>query len=397
MKSVSHRDIFFRNIAQTSPAPLGLEIDRAKGIDLYDRSGKVYKDLISGISVSNLGHGHPEVVEAVKQQAEKHMHLMVYGEYIQSPQTELAELMASLLPSPLDNFYFVNSGTEAVEGAMKLAKNYTGHYEVVAFKNAYHGSTQGSLSLMGNETLKQPFRPLVPGVRHIEFNNEEQLELITEKTACVIIEPVQSEAGVIVAEKSFIKRLRERCTETGALLVFDEIQTGMGRTGKLFCFEHYGVVPDVLLTSKAFGGGMPLGAFISSKEIMGTLAGHPALGHLTTFGGHPVCCAAAITALKVLLREKYFGQVASKENLFRKLLSGQPSIKEIRSKGLLLAIDLGDAEMVQKVIRYCLEDGVVLDWFLFNSESIRIAPPLIITDEEIVNACLVIVEALKKL
>jgi acetylornithine/N-succinyldiaminopimelate aminotransferase len=393
--SRTHKDIFFKHLAQTSPGPLALDIVRAKGLDLYSRSGKVYKDLISGISVSNLGHGNTEVIEAVKAQAEKHMHLMVYGEYIQEPQTELAELMASLLPSSLSCFYFMNSGSEAVEGSMKLAKRFTGRHEIIAYKNAYHGSSQGSLSLMGVEEFKQPFRPLLPGVKHLEFNAEKELELITDKTACVIIEPVQGEAGVVIAGEIYLKKLRQRCTETGALLVFDEIQTGMGRTGKLFCFEHYHVIPDILITAKALGGGMPLGAFISSEEIMRTLSHDPPLSHITTFGGHPVCCAAAKTALEVMLREKLTEQVNAKEQLFCSLLHGHPAIKEIRSKGLLIALDMGSSDKVQKIIHGCLDKQLILDWFLFNPRSIRIAPPLIITEDEIKEVCGIILETLK--
>jgi acetylornithine/N-succinyldiaminopimelate aminotransferase len=391
---MTNREIFFSNLAPTSAFPLGLEIDHAQGMKLFSTSGAVYTDLISGISVSNLGHGHPEVIEAVKKQAEKHMHLMVYGELIQSPQTELAAMLASLLPPCLNCIYYVNSGSEAVEGAIKLAKKYTGRSQIISFKNAYHGSTNGALSLIGNDSMKTPFVPLLPEVIQIPLNNDEALKKITEKTACVFIEPVQGEAGVIQAESKFLSLLRLRCSETGALLVFDEIQTGIGRTGKLFYFEHENIIPDVLLTAKAFGGGMPLGAFISSSEIMKSLSENPALGHITTFGGHPVCCAASLVALKVLLRDKLIEQVAKKEQLFISLLKDSSAIKEIRSQGLLIAIELENEEAVQKTIRKCLDKGLLLDWFLFNPQSIRIAPPLIITEEEILEVCEIIKECL---
>jgi acetylornithine/N-succinyldiaminopimelate aminotransferase len=394
---MTNREIFFSNLAPTSDFPLGLEIDHAKGMKLFSTTGEVYTDLISGISVSNLGHGHPEVIDAVKKQAEKHMHLMVYGELIQSPQTELAALLASLLPPSRNCIYYVNSGSEAVEGAIKLAKKFTGRSQIISFCNAYHGSTTGALSLMGNESMKTPFMPLLPEVVQITYNNEEALTKINEKTACVFIEPVQGEAGVIQAESKFLSLLRLRCSETGALLVFDEIQTGIGRTGKLFYFEHENIIPDILITAKAFGGGMPLGAFISSSEIMKSLSENPALGHITTFGGHPVCCAASLAALKVLLREKLIDQVAKKEQLFISLLKDSPAIKEIRSCGLLIAIELENEKAVQKTIRKCLDRGLLLDWFLFNPQSIRIAPPLIITEAEISEVSEIICESLEEM
>ncbi|MBI4947690.1 MAG: aspartate aminotransferase family protein [Bacteroidetes bacterium] len=404
---MTNRQLFLNQLTQTSPAPMGLEIARAKGVYLFSPQGKKYMDLIAGISVSNIGHAHPKVVKAVKDQAEKFMHLMVYGEYVQSPQVKLAKRLTELLPKKLSSIYFVNSGSEAVEGALKLSKRFTRRTEIVAFKNAYHGSTHGALSVMGNETMKQAFRPLLPDVRFLEFNNEKQLEQITNKTACVIVESIQGEAGVIepvgnrqlaVSKNNFLQLLRKRCDETGTLLIFDEIQTGMGRTGKLFAFEHYGIVPDVLCLAKAFGGGMPLGAFISSKEIMSTLSHDPVLGHITTFGGHPVCCAAALTALELiasppapLLKEK--GGVSWKGELFKKLLK-HPRIKEVRGKGLLLAVQFSSEEENKKIISRCIQNGVVVDWFLFRSDAMRIAPPLTISEKEIKKACEVILKSI---
>ena len=394
---LTQRELFLRYIAQTSDAPLQLEIDKAEGVYLFSPSGEKYFDLISGISVSNVGHSHPRVVEAVCQQANRYMHLMVYGEYIQYPQVKLSQLLAELLPENLQSIFFVNSGSEAVEGAIKLAKRYTGRYEVMAFKNAYHGSTHGSLSLMGNENQKRAFRPLLPGIHHIEFNNIEDIERISSKTACVVVEPVQGEAGIVVPEENFLNRLREKCNSTGTMLVFDEIQTGMGRTGKMFAFEKYGVIPDILLLAKAFGGGMPLGAFVSSKEIMNSLTHNPILGHITTFGGHPVSCAAAIASLYVLIDEGLVEEVAEKESLFRKLLEKHPKVLDFRSSGLLMAVELGTFEKVQKLIKLSLERGVITDWFLFCNTAFRLAPPLIITMQEIEEVCVILWEALDQL
>jgi len=401
---MTNRQLFFNQLAQTSPSPMGLEIARAKGVYFFSPEGKKYMDLIAGISVSNVGHAHPKVVKAVKEQAEKFMHLMVYGEYVQSPQVKLAKRLAELLPKKLSTVYFVNSGSEAVEGALKLSKRFTGRTEIVAFKNAYHGSTHGALSVMGDETMKQAFRPLLPDVRFLEFNNEKQLEQITGKTACVIVEPIQGEAGVKVPSSkfrvssfkqpiNFLQLLRKRCDEVGALLIFDEIQTGMGRTGKLFAFEQYGVVPDILCLAKAFGGGMPLGAFISSKEIMSTLSHDPVLGHITTFGGHPVCCAASLAALQILTSKPSLN-VKKKGELFKKLLV-HPRIKEVRGEGLLLAVQFASEEENKKIISRCIESGVVVDWFLFRSDAMRIAPPLVITEKEIKWACKVILNSIK--
>ncbi len=386
---LTQRQLFFNHLAQTTETPLALEIEKAEGVYLFDASGKKYMDLISGIAVSNIGHRHPKVISAIKEQLDKYMHLMVYGEYIQSPQVQLAKLLMDNLPENLNSVYFVNSGTEAIEGAMKLAKRFTARTEIISFKNAYHGSTQGSLSIMGNEEFKNAFRPLLPDTRQIEFNNIKQLSQITNKTACVVVETIQGEAGVVLPQKDFLKKLRERCTEAGALLVLDEIQCGFGRTGKLFAFENYGFIPDILCLAKGMGGGMPIGAFISSKEIMNTLTNNPILGHITTFGGHPVCCAASLATLNVLLEEKLIARVEAKEQLFRKLLK-HPKIRSVNGKGLLLSIEFDSFEQNKKIIDKCIEKGVITDWFLFNAASMRIAPPLIITEEEIVFACSVI-------
>ena len=387
------RQLFLKHLAQTSEFPLMLEIEYAEGIYLYDNNGKPYIDLISGIGVSGLGHRHPRIVKAVKDQLDKYMHTLVYGEFVLSPQIKLANLLAEHLPDPLDCVYFVNSGTEATEGAMKLAKRYTGRYEIISCFNAYHGSSQGAASLMSDPFFTQAFRPLLPGIRHIEFNNESSLQNITGKTACVIVETVQGESGVQLPVDDFLKKLRIRCDETGALLVLDEIQAGCGRTGSLFAFEQYDIVPDILMLAKGFGGGMPIGAFIASGEIMNVLSFEPLLGHITTFGGHPVCCAAALATLQELLESDVISKVKEKEKLFRALLV-HPKIKEIRSAGLMMALELDSFEFVQAVIKECIENGIIIDWFLFNDRSLRIAPPLIIEVGDIKNACKVIVNAI---
>ncbi|MCP3932578.1 MAG: aspartate aminotransferase family protein [Bacteroidetes bacterium] len=387
------RQLFLSHLAQTSDMPLMLEIEKAEGIYLFDRNDKSYIDLISGIGVSCLGHRHPKVTEAIKEQLNKYMHTVVYGEYVLAPQVRLAQLLAETLPAPLDSVYFVNSGSEATEGAMKLAKRFTGRAEIIACKYAYHGSTQGSASLMYPTTFSRAFHPLLPGIGHIEFNNETDLEKVTTDTACVIVETVQGESGVHKPKNNYLKKLRKRCDDMGTLLVLDEVQAGIGRTGSMFAFEQYGIVPDILLLAKGMGGGMPIGAFIASREIMQTLS-QPPLGHLTTFGGHPVSCAAALATLKVLLDENYISEVKAKERLFHQLLK-HPAIVEVRSAGLLMAVDLGDFDLIQKVIKRCLENGLVTDWFLFNDKSMRIAPPLIITEEQIKKACTIITEAIE--
>ena len=371
-----------------------LEVDHAKGIYIYDKEWNSYIDLIAGIGVSSLGHCHPAVVEAAKKQLDTYLHTMVYGEYVLTPQVELAHLLAQNLPENLNSTYFVNSGSEATEGAMKLAKRYTGRAEIIACYNAYHGSTQGSASLMSDDFFTQAYRPLLPGIKHIDFNCEYCLNRITNQTACVIIETVQAEWGIRKPTNDFLKKLRKRCDETGTLLVFDEIQAGYGRTGTLFAFEQYDVVPDILLLAKGMGGGMPIGAFVSSQEIMKVLSHNPLLGHITTFGGHPVCCAAALATLKELLNSKLIDEVKEKEALFLSLLK-HPAILDVRSAGLWMAMELKDFEMVQAVIKRCLEKGLITDWFLFNDRSLRIAPPLIITKEEIQEACRIILESLE--
>ncbi|MEY3367518.1 MAG: hypothetical protein RI973_673 [Bacteroidota bacterium] len=387
------RQLFLQHLAQTSDIPLMLEIERAEGSFLYDAAGRAHLDLIAGISVSVLGHRHPAVVAAVKEQADKYLHTLVYGEYVLSPQVRLAELLAGQLPAGLDSVYFVNSGSEATEGAMKLAKRFTGRAEIVACREAYHGSTQGAASLMEPKTFTRAFHPLLPGIRHIRFNREDDLETISEKTACVVLETVQAEVGVQLPSPTYLKELRRRCDETGALLVLDEIQAGYGRTGTLWAFSQFGIVPDILLLAKGMGGGMPIGAFVASRELMSSLSFDPPLGHITTFGGHPVCCAAALATLEVLVQTDLVGQVLQKEALFRSLLT-HPGIVEVRSAGLLMAVEVGDFPVLRKVILACQQRGVVTDWFLFNDRSLRIAPPLTISDQEIRLACQVIQEAI---
>ncbi len=373
-----------------------LDIERAEGMYIYDRSGKAYLDLIAGIGVSSLGHRHPAVVEAAKAQLDRYLHTLVYGEFILEPQVQLATLLTGQLPDPLDSVYFVNSGAEAVEGAMKLAKRFTGRPGIIACRKAYHGSTQGAASLMWPKDFTKPFHPLLPGIRHIEFNDASNLDRITHETAAVIMETVQGEWGVRPPADDYLKKVRRRCDETGALLIFDEIQAGYGRTGHLFAFQKYGVVPDILLLAKGMGGGMPIGAFVASRDIMQSLSHDPVLGHITTFGGHPVCCAAALATLQTLLHSDLIASVPEREARFRKQLQ-HPAIQEIRSAGLWLAIELSSFEQVQKVIRYCLRQGLITDWFLFNDRSLRIAPPLIITEPEIDQACAILIDGLDRL
>lgn len=386
------RQLFLANNAQTTDFPLMLEFERAEGVYIYDAAGKPFIDLISGIGVSSLGHSNPYVINAIKEQLDKYMHLMVYGEYVQTPQVKFAEKLVSILPDNLQSVYFTGSGSEALEGALKLAKRYTGRQQMVAFHHSYHGSTHGALSVMGNEYFKQQYRPLLPGVSFIRFNQPADLSVITEETACVVVETVQGEAGIRVPDVAYMQALRARCTETGTLLILDEIQAAFGRTGKLFAFEHFGIVPDILMLAKALGGGMPVGAFISSHQIMSALKENPILGHITTFGGHPVCCAGGLAALEVLLNENLADSVPAKEALFRKLLV-HPAIKEVRGKGLMLAMELESFELNKKIIDRCIKHGVITDWFLHCSNSMRIAPPLIITHQQIEHACAVILEA----
>ena len=393
---LTERQLFYNHVAQTSDSPIALEIEKAKGIYMYDNNGKKYIDLIAGVSVSNLGHRRPNVINAIKQQLDKYMHLMVYGEYIQTPQVEFAQLLVKQLPESLNNVYFVNSGSEANEGALKLAKRYTKRSEIIAFKNAYHGSTHGVLSVLGNEYFKQSFRPLVPGVKFIEFNNENDLSQITEKTACVIVEPVQAEAGIIVPENNYLQKLRQRCNQTGTLLIFDEIQTGFGRTGKLFAFQTYNVTPDIFTIAKGMGGGMPIGAFVANKKIMSAFKDNPVLGHITTFGGHPVSAAAAKANLETLLNENIIDNVNKKGELFRKLLVHN-KIKSIRGVGLFLAVEIESYSQLRKFLDISIKKGVVFDWFIFNDNHFRIAPPLIISEEEIITTCKILLEGLNEL
>ncbi|MGI4021441.1 MAG: aspartate aminotransferase family protein [Janthinobacterium lividum] len=390
---LTNRQLFLLNVAQTSNSPRLLEIERAEGMYLYDTSGKTYMDLVSGFAVSNTGHGHSAIVKAIKNQVDLYMHLSVYGEFVQSPQVKLAQKLTSLLPEQLNSVYFSNSGTEATEGAMKLAKRFTGRSEIIACKNSYHGSTQGALSLMGNEAYKQAYRPLLPGIKFINFNQQQDLEFITTETAAVIVETIQGEAGIRVPDVDYMLLLRHKCSETGTMLILDEIQSGIGRSGKLFAFEHFGIVPDILLTAKALGGGMPLGAFIAPKQIMDALKENPILGHITTFGGHPVCCAAGLASLEVILEEDLMKDIPEKEQLFRELLQ-HPEIKEVRGKGLMLGIQLSSFNKVESVSKRCVENGVIVDWFLHCETALRVAPPLIITFDEIRKACAVILEAI---
>jgi len=423
---LSQRQLFLNHIAQTSETPLALEIEKAEGVYLFDTSGKRYLDLISGISVSNVGHRHPKVVEAIKEQVDKYMHTMVYGEYIQSPQVKLAKhlsdnlpenlssvyfvnsgseaiegamklakLLSDQLPPNLSAVYFVNSGSEAIEGAMKLAKRITGRTEIISFKNAYHGSTHGSLSIMGNEEFKNAFRPLLPDTKQIEYNSISDFSQITNRTACVVVETIQGEAGAVVPQHNFLKNLSLHCKAHGVLLIADEIQCGFGRTGSLFAFEQFDFVPDILCIAKGMGGGMPIGAFISSKETMFSLTHNPILGHITTFGGHPVCCAAAEATLRVLLKENLIAGVGAKEMLFRALLK-HPKIKSINGKGLLLSIEFDNYEQNKIIIDSCIQKGVITDWFLFNAHAMRIAPPLTISEDEIKFACATIISAIEE-
>jgi acetylornithine/succinyldiaminopimelate/putrescine aminotransferase len=389
------RSLFLNNLAQTSDFPLALEIEKAEGVYLYDKNNQKYIDFISGIAVSNVGHRHPKVVEAIKNQVDKYMHLMVYGEYIQSPQVLLANKIKSTIIPPLGDrglVYFTNSGTEAVEGAMKLAKRYTGRGEIVAFNRSYHGSTQGALSL-GDEHFKRNYRPLLPNIKKIERENFDDLNKISCRTAAVFFEPIGGESGVRVASKTYIEALRKRCDEVGALLVFDEIQSGFGRTGKFWAFEHFKVMPDILLCAKGMGGGMPIGAFIAPQEIMSVFKENPILGHITTFGGHPVSCAASLATLNVILEEKLMDSVEQKSQLIRSLLV-HPKIKEIRGLGLMMAAEFEDFDTLKPVIDRAIQKGVITDWFLYCDNSMRLAPPLTITEDEIRVACAVILESI---
>lgn len=388
------RQLFLQHVAQTSSAPLAIEIVKAEGCELTDTAGKKYIDLIGGISVANVGHRHPKVVEAIKQQADDYLHVMVYGEFVQSPQVQYAKLLTEHLPDSLNAVYFTNSGAEAVEGAMKLAKRATGRTEIVAFQNSYHGSTQGALSIIGSEYWRNAYRPLLPGVQHLLYNSFEDLARITEDTACVIAETVQAEAGILPPRKEWLQAVRQKCTDTGALFILDEIQAGFGRTSKLWGFEHFGVVPDILLLGKALGGGLPLGAFITDKKIMDCLADNPVLGHITTFGGHPLCCAAGKAAFEALLEEGLPATVAAKENLLKERLV-HSKIKSLHVFGLWAAVEFENFEQCKKIIDTCIENGVLTDWFLFSANSLRISPPLTISETELHKACDTILSAIQ--
>jgi acetylornithine/succinyldiaminopimelate/putrescine aminotransferase len=393
---MTNRQIFLSRLGQTSTSPLCLEIVKAEDCKMWDVNGKEFIDLIAGISVCNVGHRHPKVIEAIKAQLEDYMHIMVYGEVVQSPQTAYAKLLTDNLPASLNSVFYTSSGAEATEGAMKLAKRFTGRTQIIAFKNSYHGSTQGALSIMGDEYWRNAFRPLLPDILHLDFNSFDDLELITELTACVIAETVQAEAGVVIPENGWLKALKEKCDQSGALLVLDEIQCGLGRIGTLWAFEQFEVVPDILLLGKAFGGGMPLGAFIADKKVMDSFTNNPQLGHISTFGGHPVCCAAGLAALKVLLEENLIPPVRDKQQLFRESLS-HSLIKNISCSGLLMALEFESFQHNKKIIDELINNGVFTDWFLFAPNCLRIAPPLTISSNEISKACKTVVDCLNSL
>ncbi|MBS3992450.1 MAG: aspartate aminotransferase family protein [Bacteroidetes bacterium] len=389
----SYKSLFFKHQAQTSQNPLALEIVFAEGSYIVDKNGKKYLDFVAGVSANTLGHNHPKVNEAVKNQVDKYMHVMVYGEFIQQPQVELASLLAKKLPDTLNCVYLTNSGTEATEGSLKLAKRVTGRGEIIAAKWAYHGNTQGAMSVCGAEKQNSAFRPLIPGVRFIEYNNIDDLSKITNKTAGVILETIQGGAGFIVPKDNYLAKVKARCDEVGALLILDEIQTGVGRTGKLYGFQHYNVVPHIFVTGKGLGGGMPIGAFVSSYNFMNLLKNNPKLGHITTFGGHPVIAAAGVATLKEVCETNLMEQVSYKEQLIRTLLV-HPKIIEIRGAGLMLAAMVESAELATKIILKCLENGLILFWLLFDGTAIRITPPLTISEDEIRKGCYILLQAL---
>lgn len=392
---MNNRQLFLNHLAQTTDFPLLIEIEKAEGVYMYGPDGKTYLDLISGIGVSNVGHRHPKVLQAIHEQLDKYLHLMVYGEYVQSPQTLLAQALCDTLPEHLNNVYLVNSGSEAVEGALKLAKRFTNRREIISCVNAYHGSSHGALSVGGNEIFKRAYRPLLPGMKNVVYGSFYQLEEITEQTAAVIIETIQGEAGIKVACQEYFKALRKKCNETGTLLILDEIQAGFGRTGKFWAFEHFGIAPDILVCAKGMGGGMPIGAFIANKEIMAAFKNNPLLGHITTFGGHPVSSAASLATIKIIHEEGLMDTVESKAQLFRKLLV-HPKIKNIRNKGLMMAVEFESFEVLKPIIDRAIESGVITDWFLFCDDAMRIAPPLVITEEEIRKACQTILKAIEE-
>ena len=395
---MTNRQLFLNHLAQTSTAPLCLEIVNAEGCKLYDIKGNEYIDLIGGISVCNIGHRHPKVITAIKDQLDKYLHIMVYGELVQHPQVQFAKKLTDHLPPSLNSVFFTASGSEATEGAMKLAKRYSNRTQIISFKNSYHGSTQGALSVMGSEYWQQAFRPLLPGILQLNYNSIADLENITDRTACVITETIQAEAGVLVPQKDWLKALRKKCYATGTLLILDEIQCGFGRNGTLWAFEQFGIIPDILLLGKALGGGMPMGAFIADKKIMDAFTNNPVLGHINTFGGHPVCCTAGLAAFNVLVEENLIDGVKEKEQLFLKLLQ-HPKINAVRSCGLMIAVEFDSFEMNKKIIDALIDTsegsaGVFTDWFLFAGNCLRIAPPLTISDDEIEKACKKLIEVL---
>ena len=395
MSRLNNRQFFLQHLAQTSPKPIGLEVERAEGVYIYDTAGKSYIDLIAGFSVCNIGHSHPNIIAAIEKQIKQYMHVIVYGEFIQTPQVQYAQSLLSLLPENLQSIYFTNSGAEAAEGAMKLAKRVTKRTRIVAFDGAYHGSTQGALSVMGDEYFRNAYRPLLPDIMHLRYNNMEDIELIDHHVACVMVEPVQAETGVTPANVAWLKALRAKCDTLCVLLIFDEIQSGFGRTGTLFAFEQYGVVPDILLTGKALGAGLPLGAFISSPAMMGTLTYDPVLGHITTFGGNPVACAAGKAGLEVLLESGWMAEVKAKETYLLAALS-HPAIIAKQHKGLWMSLQFGTPELTKKIAANCVANGVITDWFLFAEDRIRIAPPLSITMEELAIAVQKIKESIEE-
>ncbi len=384
---------FFKYQAQTTPFAAGFEVEKAEGSYIYGKDGKKYLDFVAGVSANTLGHSHPKIVSAIKEQAEKYLHVMVYGEYAQQKPVELCQLLAEATPEPLEVTYLVNSGAEAIDGALKLAKRFTGREEIISMKNSYHGNTHGALSVSGNEFHKREFRPLLPMVHFIEFNNEAEFEKITEKTACVIAETIQGAAGFLMPDQNYFKNLKKRCEEVGALLILDEIQPGFGRTGKLFSFEHFGMVPDILVMGKGMGGGVPVGAFMSSRKIMETLSHSPKLGHITTFGGNPLIAASSLATLKEVIESGIMNEMEKKEKLFRELLV-HPKIKNINGKGLMLAVNLGSPEYTLDVAKRCMEKGLIVFWQLYRNEFLRISPPLTLSDEEIKIGCKIILEVL---
>lgn len=392
---MNNRQLFLSHLAQTTDFPLLIEIEKAEGIYMFGPNGEKYMDLISGIGVSNIGHRHPKVLEAIHKQLDKYLHLMVYGEYVQQPQSLLAQALVNTLPESLDNVYLVNSGSEAIEGALKLAKRYNNRREIISCIDAYHGSSHGALSVGGNELFKRAYRPLLPGVRNIKYGVKEQLDQISTKTSAIILETIQGEAGIRVADKQYFKALREKCNQTGTLLILDEVQAGFGRTGKFWAFEHFGIIPDIVVCAKGMGGGMPIGAFIASKKIMEALKENPLLGHITTFGGHPVSAAASLATINVILEEKLIETVEEKAELFKSLLK-HPKIKEIRNKGLMMAVAFDSFDILKPIIDRCIEDGVITDWFLYCENAMRIAPPLTISKEEIHMACKRILKAIEE-